>query len=753
MATWAARRVADYIEPHTDALSEAILAALSARQAAGCRSFLREWMASQIDCFRGQPDRTNEWVALMSDGIRAAGGGLEEVLGQVWSFREALMTFCRGKIHNLTDVELYEVILDFEDRHFRHVAEYCSQLERETVASERRRQRAMAESMDHPFVALDPDGVITLANARFVQDMGLPLDKILGQELAGFCDRATALEVRRAVRQKRATERRSFGGELVTAQGRKRATRFEILPMFDAQGRRDGVAVSMAAAGATEVDVKAYIEYIEEGIIRVLPTPVHVIGRDRQIVYRNPACEGLSLGVGEEDKPYCCRLHHARDGGDTPCFCERAFDTGEARVEEVHYLAGGLSRWFRLFLVPIPEPGGGIVRVACILRDVSEERSLEKRFENQILEHQRTSLVSQLAVTVAHQVRNPLGVVIGFAEMLAKGLPPEQIPDAVDKILRNGIRCKEIVDNLLEFGQGFPGERMPTELNQLILRSVEPMFTASQSSRITWNVPSDAGCVECVPEQLSQVFVNLVENALRAARHQVSVEVSQDGDQILVRVRDDGPGVPGSLRYQVFQPFFTTHKDEGAVGLGLTLAQSVVKEQGGHLYLEEQTQGGAPEAFPGACFVVQLPAIREAAAVATPAHDQTAEPARSGRILVVDDELDLLDMLATVLTFRGYQVDVAGTAAEAIDLMKRTQYEAMVLDVLLPGELSGPQLFEYVSGTQQGLTERTLFITADTMNYETRKFLEKVKCPSMEKPFLVSDFAEKVDELFESRTP
>ena len=585
MTTWAERRVADYIEAHTEVLSEAILAALSPRQVAACRGFLQEWIASHVEWLRGQPDRTNEWVALMSDGIRAGGGGLDEILSQVWAFREALNAFCKGKIRNLPDAGLLEVMWGIEDRHFRHVAEYCGQVEREMLASERRRQRAMAESMDHAFATLDPNGAITLANAALVQQLGIPLDRVLCQELAGLCDGPTGVEVRRAVRQKRATERRSFLGVLLTAQGGKRSTRFEIIPMFDAQGRRDGVAVSMAATGVREVDLKSYLEYLEEGIIRILPTPAQVINRDREIVYQNPACAGVSLRVGEEHEPYCCRLHHAGNLGDTPCFCERAFETGEGHVEEVSYSVGPLFRCFRLFVVPIPEPGGSVVRVACILRDVSEQRDLAKRFENQILEHQRTSLVSQLAVAVAHQVRNPIGVVIGFAEMLTRGLPPDQIPDAVDKILRNGVRCKEIVDNLLEFGQGFPGERLPTELGQLIHRSVQPMFTGSQNSRIAWSVPADAGCIECVPEQLSQVFLNLLENALRAARSQVSFDLTRSGDRFLVRVCDDGPGVPAELHHQIFQPFFTTHKEDGAVGLGLTLAQSVVKELGGRLYL------------------------------------------------------------------------------------------------------------------------------------------------------------------------
>jgi CheY-like chemotaxis protein len=298
------------------------------------------------------------------------------------------------------------------------------------------------------------------------------------------------------------------------------------------------------------------------------------------------------------------------------------------------------------------------------------------------------------------------------------------------------------VGDLLDFGQGFPGERLPTDLNTLVRSAVQPMFPASQNQRITWGLTTEPVLVECVPHQLAQVFVSLLENALRAAKTQVAFNVVPKPGRVLLRISDDGPGVPKELRARIFQPFFTTYKEEGCLGLGLSLSQSVVDEYGGKIVLE--TPSGR-----GACFVVQLPlASSEGQAEVT--IESVKKPTSTGkRILVVDDEVDLLDMLTIVLEQRGYAVDATGTAARAIDLVQKTTYDAVVLDVQLPGELSGPQFYAHLSQTCPGLARKTMFITADTMNYETRRFLDEVQRPSMEKPFLVSEFLARVTELMQ----
>ncbi|MDQ1256433.1 MAG: two-component system, NtrC family, sensor kinase, partial [Candidatus Hydrogenedentes bacterium] len=173
---------------------------------------------------------------------------------------------------------------------------------------------------------------------------------------------------------------------------------------------------------------------------------------------------------------------------------------------------------------------------------------------------------------------------------------------------------------------------------------------------------------------------------------------------------------------------------------GLSLSRSVVQQHGGRLFLDETFTKGAQ-------FVLQLPA-EEVAEEAPGAPVSESPPASSQRrILIVDDQQDLLEMMAAALGMRGYHADMAATGSHALDLLKGATYDLAVLDVLLPGELGGPELYQIMRGANPDLAGRTMFVTGDTMNFETRQFLEQIGRPYLEKPFLVSNFVDRVEQL------
>lgn len=742
MASHAARSLADYLEAHKEMFTAIISKALRPAIAEQTRQHVTHWVDSQIDQLRGGPDRGAEWAALLVENTRAAGEDLNEALEQVRMFRRVALDYCRGRITGLSDAELFEVVHDIEDRQVSQVVAFCRHMGEETLVSERRRQRVLLEAIGVAFVTLTPEGVIDSANEYFARIAGCPLDSLMGKELNALCDEGTAAELRRIVRQKRSVGSHVFNGYLISAKGQRNALRFTVRFIFDARGWRAGIAILFDTATPREFTFKDCLAYLGSDILNTLPIPLQIFDRDRAIVYANEASRQRRTPVPESDAPYCCQIMRLGGHNTGTCICHQVFETGLPHLQEVCFGEDKSQQWFQMHLVPLREPQGELTHLACALRDVTEERVLARTLENQVLAQQRTSLASQLAVTVAHQLRNPLSVIIGFAEMLARGLPAEQVMSAVDKLLRNGLRCKEIVEDLLEFGQGLPGERVTTDLNALVRSVVQPMFPASLNRRIAWRLAAEPVPVECVPHQLGQVFVNLVENGLRAAADQVIFDVTTKADRVVVRIKDDGPGIPAELRDKVFQPFFTTHGEEGALGLGLSLSQSVVAEYGGKLYIEDLPEGGA-------CFTVRLPLALHTGLTPLPQEEQKESPFLGKRILVVDDEVDLLDMLTIVLEQRGYRVDAAGSAAKAIDLLQKKTYDAVVLDVQLPGDLSGPQLYAYLTQAYPGLVASTMFITADTMNYETRRFLDKVQRPSMEKPFLVSEFLEQIVQLFQ----
>jgi DNA-binding response OmpR family regulator len=120
---------------------------------------------------------------------------------------------------------------------------------------------------------------------------------------------------------------------------------------------------------------------------------------------------------------------------------------------------------------------------------------------------------------------------------------------------------------------------------------------------------------------------------------------------------------------------------------------------------------------------------------------------RALQILLVDDESDLLDMLTTALTMRGYEVDPVQTGADALDRARALDYDGIVLDINLLGAMNGRELYMRIVAEKPEMAKRVIFITADTLNFETHRFLETVDCPSLEKPFLISDFLAAMELL------
>ncbi len=741
----AAKLFTDYAESRLELISEAILQALPQKDRETVRHLVLPWAQAMVGMLRGQPFRVQEWSASLAEALTAGGGTILDLIEVSRRARDMVVPFWSGQVPGLSDNDLFEIANEIYDTHMLQSVQYFARRDRDTILSMGRRQRSIMDTVGRPFMLLDGNGFVIEANAACAQQLRTSFEALPGHDFLTFCDEDTAQEIRRLLRQRRPTlQKHEFKGRLAAGMGQ--TLQFLVQPMFDNDGRRDGAAVCFEPSEDGQIGVDNVLEYVRKRVIDILPLPVHLFDGDGAVVHATEMARFITFDDNTESLPYCCYFHRRQGAAGSACVCRQVFRTGVPHFGEVRLDDPDQTRWFSLGLLPIFAPDGCVTHVACGLVDLTAQKRLEKRMENQILAQQRSSLVSQIALTVAQQLRNPLGVVIGFAELMSKGLPPEQMAEVVNRILRNSLRCKEIVEDLLDFGQGTPLERVPTDICAVLRESVRPMLTSGQNRCVEWRLPAEPVWVECVPTQLAQVIMGVLDNALRFAKSRVICEIGVETGKAWVAVADDGNGIPGELDEQVFEPFFTTRRGEGAVGLGLSLARSVVRDHGGDLFL---AHGPDPE-LPGARLVIQLPGAfktqppKEAGPMA-----EKETPA--ARILLVDDESDLLDMLTTALTMRDYAVDPVQTATDALERARAADYDGIVLDINLPGSMNGRELFLRIVAEKPEATKRVLFITADTLNFETQRFLETVDCPSLEKPFLISDFLDAMELLVKKR--
>jgi CheY-like chemotaxis protein len=234
--------------------------------------------------------------------------------------------------------------------------------------------------------------------------------------------------------------------------------------------------------------------------------------------------------------------------------------------------------------------------------------------------------------------------------------------------------------------------------------------------------------------QLEQVFLNIINNAadamLEAAQGgTLFVRVLASNGQLNAEITDSGPGVSEPLR--VFDPFYTTKPVGKGTGLGLSICYGIVKEHGGEITARTHPQGGAE-------FRVALlagAAEPKAAAAAAP----PAPIALEGRVLVVDDEPEVLEFERQALSGAGASVVAVDTPAEALARLERQSFDAVILDGKMPGSLSTLDVVQWIAANRPGLLASVLITVSSLDDAAIRKVVQGRNLASIAKPFQMAE--------------
>ena len=370
-------------------------------------------------------------------------------------------------------------------------------------------------------------------------------------------------------------------------------------------------------------------------------------------------------------------------------------------------------------------------------RDVTKLRQVERS----LTQAERLSSLGEVVAGVAHELNNPLSGVVGYAELLrSQASDPSQLRD-LQRIVESALRCQKIVFGLLSFARKHVPEKKYQSLNACVEKVLDLKSYHLRSSQIQTVLELDPNLPQTSFDfhQIDQVILNLLNNAehaIRAVRRsgKIVLRTRVEGNEVVLEVEDDGPGVPEDLRDRVFDPFFTT-KDYGeGTGLGLSVSYGIVQEHGGRLELLPGRPGG------GAAFRVSMPISGEeqASAPALPAAE--ARPGKrlleARSVLVVEDEPVVLDLLARLLTDVGAHVTMAQDGEEAWRLLTSESFDLVVTDLCMPN-VSGQELYERVCKERPGLMRRFVFATGDLVRAETLAFLDGLPNRILPKPLEV----------------
>ncbi len=373
-----------------------------------------------------------------------------------------------------------------------------------------------------------------------------------------------------------------------------------------------------------------------------------------------------------------------------------------------------------------------------------------KATQDQLIQSEKLSGIGEFVAGVAHELNNPLTSVMGFSELLQQGDMPEQQRRYLDVIFKSAKRCQKIVQSLLSFARRHAPERKVLCVNEIVESAAEILQYQMRTSNIEVLTQLDTNlpASEVDPHQMQQVFLNIINNARQAIEAQqtkgwlrITTE-SADG-RVRIIFEDNGPGIAPENLKRIFNPFFTTKEVGKGTGLGLSLCYGIVSEHGGSI--TPHSQPGA-----GATFVIDLPVAKDIpAAVPKP---ETAGPAAitqegvGKRVLVIDDEDSILQMVREVLTRNGYRVDIAHDGESALRRLSQYHYDLALCDWKMPG-LNGQQLCERLEATNPEMSKRLIFITGDLVNKSTQDFLRERHKVCLSKPFTLVEFRSAIDQV------
>lgn len=365
------------------------------------------------------------------------------------------------------------------------------------------------------------------------------------------------------------------------------------------------------------------------------------------------------------------------------------------------------------------ESHGNVVGIVIVARDVTARKEAHTRAEKE----KRLASLGQLATSVAHEFNNVLMSILPFAELLRRRMPDdERVLTSTRHIIDAVRRGRDIAQEILRFARP-----VSPEIDSLsVCDWVESFAKRAQSMlgplyTVEVDLPAAELTLAADRALLDQVAVNIVLNARDAMPDggTFSLGARDAGDLVHLEFGDRGPGVPPELVERIFEPLFTTRRD--ANGLGLSIAHQAMVQQGGSIHVRSTVGKGAT-------FIVSLPKAK-------PAADGERIPARSRRVLVIEDDESVGEGLRALLTDEGFEVDLIERGLHALPAIDRFKPDLVLLDVNLP-DVSGIEVYRQIRSKWPVLP-----VIFSTGHGDPRALgeLRDLEVPSIMKPY---DFAE-----------
>jgi PAS domain S-box-containing protein len=618
----------------------------------------------------------------------------------------------------------------------------------------RESEARLAAFMEHAPVGMhlkDLDGRYVVLNPEMAKVFGRPVEAMLGKDPAEVLTPEEAGMIRgydREILEKgEPTHHEEFLGER-DAYAWAMVIRFPV---------RDGVG-RIVQIGGFNVDITAHKHAQAEleasgrrfrAIAESHPTPMVIVRLDGHgALFANRAFLAAFRLEPERLRDLDRNLLYARPE-EREAVLEALASEGVVEDREVEMRRADGMPFPAMLTARVIEYEGSRCAVASFL-DLSALKAAEAEISRQreaLHQSEKLTALGSLLAGIAHELNNPLSVVTGYAELLCDTAPDAATRERAERMHTAAERCARIVKTFLAMARQKPPQRGAVELPGVVEGALELVAYGLRTTGVAVRVemPPELPQVWGDADQLHQIFVNLVVNAQQAltkvpAPRRLVVRARPQGEEVVVEVEDNGPGMPPEIRKRIFEPFFTTKPQGVGTGIGLSVCHGIVAAHGGRIEIE--TGDGR-----GTLFRVVLPVARGPGT--KPADSVPASAVARGRVLVVDDEREIAELVAETLRRDGLEAEIAADGHAALARLGCGGIDLVVSDLRMPG-LDGAALIEAVRARgNPGLAARLILITGDALGAGANEVVREADLPILEKPLDLAALRREVQRLLD----
>ncbi|PYT09913.1 MAG: hypothetical protein DMF49_00710 [Acidobacteria bacterium] len=385
-------------------------------------------------------------------------------------------------------------------------------------------------------------------------------------------------------------------------------------------------------------------------------------------------------------------------------------------------------------------------------RRVASRTAELERAQETLVHSEKMSALGQLIAGVAHELNNPLTVVLGYVGLILEQTKDPDLRRKLELMSGEAERSRKLVRNLLAFARKQKPERAEIQVNEVVATTVGLReYPSGEDISLETDLEGDLPPILGDFHQLQQVLLNLLVNAEQAIKdsrkgRRIKVSTRLREGKIQIAVEDDGPGIRAANRGRIFEPFFTTKEVGRGTGLGLSICYGIIAEHAGAIEVDSE-EGRFTR------FTITLPVLDRPAAESRPPKEAAKEDAALAaegtqrKVLVIDDDPSILCFVAEALSDGSITIETALGGREAIRrLSSGCAYDAILSDMRMPG-VDGRAVFSFVREHRPELEERLIFSTGDVANPESLDFIEVSGRPVLSKPYSIAALRETVQRV------